>query len=61
MTSTPREPLHVSSGTAWFFGALCAVYSSLPFIVAPQRFRDVANVNDFANYWAAGATVGTPG
>jgi len=51
--------LRTSSSGMWFYGTLCAIYSSLPFIVAPQRFRDVANVNDFANYWSAGATVGS--
>ena len=32
----------------------------MPFIVAPHRLQEMATVHDFANYWSAGATVGTP-
>lgn len=56
----PGVPLRLSADRILFYGALCAVVASLPFIVAPHRLYEIATVHDFANYWSAGATVGTP-
>ncbi|HEY1746925.1 MAG TPA: glycosyltransferase family 87 protein [Xanthobacteraceae bacterium] len=61
MGSTRRAlvPLQAQSKTVLVLALFLVLYASLPFIIAPQRFHDMATVDDFANYWSAGATVGT--
>lgn len=39
---------------------MLALIASTPFIIFPSWFHDVAYRGDFANFWSAGSTVGTP-
>lgn len=52
-------PLRLSRERIALYGALLVVIASLPFIIFPSWFVDVALRGDFANFWSAGATVGT--
>lgn len=53
-------PLRLSWDRAIVYGALLALLTSLPFILFfPAWFHDVAFRGDFANFWSAGANVGT--
>lgn len=58
-SSVSGNPLRLSLDRVWLYGTLCAVLASLPFLLLPW-FHIVAYSGDFANYWAAGSTVGTP-
>jgi len=53
-------PLRLSRDRIWIYAVIAAIFSSLPYIVMPSRFAEMATKNDFANYWSAGATAGTP-
>jgi Glycosyltransferase family 87 len=52
-------PLRLSRDRIWLYAAIAAIFSSLPYIVMPSRFTEMATKHDFANYWSAGATAGT--
>ncbi|MGZ3498744.1 MAG: glycosyltransferase family 87 protein [Vulcanimicrobiaceae bacterium] len=52
-------PLRLSRDRIWLYGIGCAIIVSLPFILLRQWFQDVSSRADFANYWSAGATVGS--
>jgi hypothetical protein len=52
-------PLRLRPDQLTLGAILAAAFASLPYIVAPQRFSAIASIDDFANYWSAGATVGT--
>ncbi len=51
--------MRLSTERAWLYAALLALCVSLPYIWLPW-FHEVAYRGDFANFWSAGATVGTP-
>jgi hypothetical protein len=53
-------PLRLSWDRAVIYGTILALIASLPFILFPSWFHDVAFRGDFANFWSAGANVGTP-
>jgi hypothetical protein len=53
------SPLRLSPESVWLIGAMLAMSVSLPYIWLPW-FQAVASQGDFANFWSAGATVGTP-
>ena len=57
--TTALPPLRLTRDRLWFLAVLAALYASLPYILVPSRILEVATLNDFANYWSAGATVGT--
>jgi hypothetical protein len=52
-------PLRLSTERAWLYGAVLVLFVSVPYIWLPW-FHDVAYRGDFANFWSAGATAGTP-
>jgi hypothetical protein len=52
-------PLRLTTERVWLFGAMLAIIVSLPYIWLPW-FHEIAYRGDFANFWSAGATVGTP-
>jgi hypothetical protein len=52
-------PLRLSADRIVLYGIVLAVVASLPFIVFPGWFHDVAFRGDFANFWSAGANAGT--
>ena len=58
MTSSDL-PLRLSRDRIWLYALVAAIFSSLPYIIVPARFAEMATKNDFANYWSAGATAGT--
>jgi hypothetical protein len=51
--------LSISKDRVIVYGSVLAILASLPFIMFPSWFHDVAYRGDFANFWSAGATVGT--
>lgn len=57
--SQPRNPLRLSAERVWLYALLCVIITSLPFIVAPSLFHDVASWGDFAVFSSAGANVGS--
>jgi hypothetical protein len=58
-TSEGSPPLRLPADCVPMYAMLLAVISSLPFILIPSWFRSVAYRGDIANFWSAGATVGT--
>lgn len=53
-------PLRLSRERVVLYGIALAVIASIPFIIFPSWFHDVAFRGDFANFWSAGANAGTP-
>ena len=55
----PRNPLRLSRDRTWLYAVVCIVVTSLPFILQPSWFHDVASWGDFAVFRSAGANVGS--
>lgn len=52
-------PLRFSKERIWLYGATLAVVNLVPLLSIPGFFIITANQEDWGNFWAAGATVGT--
>jgi hypothetical protein len=51
--------LGISKDRVIVYGCALAIMASLPFILFPSWFHDVAYRGDFANFWSAGANAGS--
>lgn len=56
---TLELPLRISRDRVLLYGAVLAAIVSLPFLIFPSWFHDVAFRGDFANFWSAGANAGS--
>jgi hypothetical protein len=52
-------PLKVSRERIWLYGATLAGIALIPLLTIPRFFSITAYHEDWGNFWAAGATVGT--
>ena len=51
--------LSISKDRVIVYGGVLAVLASLPFMLFPSWFHDVAYRGDFANFWSAGSNAGS--
>jgi hypothetical protein len=54
-----RSPLRISTERIALYGLALAILTSLPYLIFPSWFHDVATRGDFANFWSGGSTVGS--
>jgi len=61
MSATASVPLRLSVDRIRLYGVGCVIMGLSPFaVLLPRWLRYGTSQGDFANYWAAGSTVGTP-
>ena len=51
--------LSISKDRVIVYGTVLAILASLPFMIFPSWFHNVAYRGDFANFWSAGANAGS--
>lgn len=56
---TKRSPIRVSADRIWLYGIVLAIVDLAPLLLLPDFFAITANHEDWGNFWAAGATVGS--